>query len=67
MSCNRRGFLKTLGVGSVTMGFAGAGLSSCGSRSYDKTKYSYEQVVEVSEKVAIVDIKLGIRMPKFNN
>jgi len=58
MTNNRRDFLKTLGIGSATLGLGGVGFSSCSIPS-DKKPSLPEQVVEISENGAIVETKFG--------
>ncbi|WP_163718525.1 carboxylesterase/lipase family protein [Mangrovibacterium lignilyticum] len=57
MTNNRRNFLKTLGVGSATLGLSGVGITSC--IPSDKKPSLPEQVVEISENGAIVETKFG--------
>ncbi|WP_338087151.1 carboxylesterase/lipase family protein [Maribellus sediminis] len=58
MPNNRRDFLKTIGLGSATLGFGGMTLSSCSNESVIKESLP-EQTVEVSENGAIVETKYG--------
>ena len=58
MQNNRRDFLKTVGLGSATIGFGGMTLSSCTNTSVTNESLS-EQTVEVSENGAIVETKYG--------
>ncbi|MCR8667882.1 carboxylesterase family protein [Aestuariibaculum sp. M13] len=67
MQNNRREFLKVVGASATSLGVGGLSLVSCSSKN-EKLEDEDKQVVEVSEKGAIVETKYGkIRGFRRNN